>query len=483
MSSDHPRSRGVYGQASGSCSPPSGSSPLARGLRGPRSRSTPRTGIIPARAGFTVKRGPAPRPGRDHPRSRGVYDDVGVVGGCEEGSSPLARGLQAGTGSPLAIRGIIPARAGFTPSGLPQGSRPRDHPRSRGVYDDAIPQNFDGCGSSPLARGLRTRSSMKGPNWRIIPARAGFTDQHRPRHRPCPDHPRSRGVYPPDLPCHADVLRIIPARAGFTPLLHGVRHRNQDHPRSRGVYSPTSPPASAASGSSPLARGLHDVLLIAPVDGRIIPARAGFTRVFSRAPVRIGDHPRSRGVYHDDVPSLTHVVGSSPLARGLPVAPQRLAGRVRIIPARAGFTGPSGSPDSTGRDHPRSRGVYSIVPSTGFPSAGSSPLARGLPSGGGARSRRRADHPRSRGVYRTKYPRQCNRRGSSPLARGLLCEELAAEQGVGIIPARAGFTTGPTPSWWAHPDHPRLRGVYGRAVGGAYAPQGSSPLARGLRWG
>ena len=73
------------------------------------------------------------------------------------------------------------------------------------------------------------------------------------------------------------MLGIIPARAGFT--LHDAprAYRTRDHPRSRGVYGRSSIFRTAATGSSPLARGL---LVEAAGDAHplgIIPARAGFT--------------------------------------------------------------------------------------------------------------------------------------------------------------------------------------------------------------
>ena len=74
-----------------------------------------------------------------------------------------------------------------------------------------------------------------------------------------------------------------------------------------------------AAGSSPLARGLP-------------PSPHGAT---TPSP----DHPRSRGVYLEDVVKQCLLVGSSPLARGLLVTfflPMLIN---RIIPARAGFTG------------------------------------------------------------------------------------------------------------------------------------------------
>ena len=50
------------------------------------------------------------------------------------------------------------------------------------------------------------------------------------------------------------------------------------------------------------------------------------------------DHPRSRGVYWSGFGRTAEEVGSSPLARGL-LVPVCMAWEVdRIIPARAGFT-------------------------------------------------------------------------------------------------------------------------------------------------
>ena len=157
-----------------------------------------------------------------------------------------------------------------------------------------------------------------------------------------------------------------------------------DHPRSRGVYGASSLLQLLIGGSSPLARGL----LRGPVRGIlqrwIIPARAGFTRIFDGL-IRDGmDHPRSRGVCPASVIGRDSKGGSSPLARGLRhhLHPLRVQGG--IIPARAGFT---------------------IMPVN-------------------------ADNVLG---------------GSSPLARGLHREWLLQDSDTGIIPARAGFTRAPTP--------------------------------------
>ena len=50
------------------------------------------------------------------------------------------------------------------------------------------------------------------------------------------------------------------------------------------------------------------------------------------------------------------------------------------------------------------------------------------------------DHPRSRGVYSILDEKQHPNLGSSPLARGLPVDLAVLDVGGGIIPARAGFT-------------------------------------------
>ena len=234
--------------------------------------------------------------------------------------------------------GIIPARAGFTRAALNGKIIDQDHPRSRGVYVTRG-NGFVVCqGSSPLARGL-------------------------------PDHVRSGGWRG----------GIIPARAGFTGNGFVVCQFVKDHPRSRGVYEPISRPSATVSGSSPLARGLLDLFDLRPVNNRIIPARAGFT-AGALHPARLRpDHPRSRGVYCWCAAPCPPAAGSSPLARGLPAGDSWLAYRVRIIPARAGFTISLPLSAWVRWDHPRSRGVYSSVRLQDISTTGSSPLARGLP--------------------------------------------------------------------------------------------------------
>ena len=196
---------------------------------------------------------------------------------------------------------------------------------------------------------------------------------------------------------------------------------------------------ACCAGSSPLARGLHGAVKARRLEERIIPARAGFTAQAVGWSYPAPDHPRSRGVYAARRIAGDVGKGSSPLARGLQAPPGERVAHPGIIPARAGFTSRATCPRITSTDHPRSRGVYSVL---------------------------RIRHSITR--------------GSSPLARGLLPVHAHGYQGGGIIPARAGFTalgkTGPFD--WA--DHPRSRGVYRGATYPSIMTPGSSPLARGL---
>ena len=233
------------------------------------------------------------------------------------------------------------------------------------------------------------------------------------------DHPRSRGVY--DAPTVRPLRqgRIIPARAGFTSRRRGGCGAGRDHPRSRGVYRGGYGREARGDGSSPLARGLRRYLIVPRSAARIIPARAGFTPapVLECRPSK--DHPRSRGVYVEVNGHSNLFGGSSPLARGLRDDLAHGSSPSGIIPARAGFT----HQDHAGRPHDW-------------------------------------DHPRSRGVYAIMVLSHQFVAGSSPLARGLRLRRGVARITLRIIPARAGFTPASLPKPHGSWDHPRSRGVY-----------------------
>ena len=163
-----------------------------------------RPGIIPARAGFTGRTSDRIWCRGDHPRSRGVYYTERGDDKVQEGSSPLARGLHTADRPGRGAVRIIPARAGFTRRPSTSTLRDRDHPRSRGVYARACLGAVSAAGSSPLARGLLGEDHLSAAVVGIIPARAGFTHATSWRSACLPDHPRSRGVYmrSPVVFCH-----------------------------------------------------------------------------------------------------------------------------------------------------------------------------------------------------------------------------------------------------------------------------------------
>ena len=133
--------------------------------------------------------------------------------------------------------------------------------------------------------------------------------------------------------------------------------------------------------------------------------------------------------------------GSSPHARGTPVAPRCTHPNTGIIPACAGNT-------------------------TLYPNV----------------SVMTWDHPRMRGEHMAKSTNCCKSLGSSPHARGtrLYYGKQLFQQG--IIPACAGNTRSAS---WRPPncrDHPRMRGEHMRLLRKPSPPQGSSPHARGTRF-
>ena len=233
------------------------------------------------------------------------------------GSSPLSRGIPSRSGIEFAQSRIIPALAGNTAFHCLRRSRCSDHPRSRGEYRVWFRKMIVVLGSSPLSRGIR----------RGVP--------RRPQHR-----------------------RIIPALAGNTTVAEPDLHHNTDHPRSRGEYLPGPAIRTTGVGSSPLSRGIHGEEDREGPVRRIIPALAGNTKASGNQPSAIADHPRSRGEYIQQLAVTLIGGGSSPLSRGIRLCCWVLCRVVGIIPALAGNTGAGTTAGCGPEDHPRSRGEY-----------------------------------------------------------------------------------------------------------------------------
>ena len=130
----HPRSRGEHDAIHVVGSVRYGSSPLARGTPPRRGRAGAAARFIPARAGNTGTRRPGPAPPPVHPRSRGEHITMTLGRIPVAGSSPLARGTRGPGPGRGHERRFIPARAGNTwrsPSGYVLTPV---HPRSRGEH-------------------------------------------------------------------------------------------------------------------------------------------------------------------------------------------------------------------------------------------------------------------------------------------------------------------------------------------------------------
>ncbi len=192
---DHPRMRGEHPAAFvlGFCE--TGSSPHARGAWVELTRPAPALGIIPACAGSIATRTVAGPGSPDHPRMRGEHRVTAGTLGYLRGSSPHARGAYEPDGWSSVGSGIIPACAGSIRPGSSTGRCCSDHPRMRGEH---FGRSFDGIdyrGSSPHARGAWSGCSSRTRPERIIPACAGSISRTCMGSRSCRDHPRMRGEH------------------------------------------------------------------------------------------------------------------------------------------------------------------------------------------------------------------------------------------------------------------------------------------------
>ena len=106
---------------------------------------------------------------------RGEYERERLNELFDKGSPPLARGIHSfaeiiGTGTR-----ITPACAGNTRLNHPHDLTPRDHPRLRGEYFQMLLMGLGKMGSPPLARGIRSRYRWTTQHGGITPACAGNT--------------------------------------------------------------------------------------------------------------------------------------------------------------------------------------------------------------------------------------------------------------------------------------------------------------------
>ncbi|KFI94768.1 hypothetical protein BSCA_0823 [Bifidobacterium scardovii] len=213
-----------------------------------------------------------------------------------------------------------------------------------------------------------------------------------------------------------------------------------------------------SDGSSPRVRGQPSLAQFHCIQVRIIPARAGPTGPVGSHRIGRQDHPRACGANHRHMRSHPFPRGSSPRVRGQPPAYAISPVPSRIIPARAGPTAWRTSPARSTTDHPRACGANEFV--VDFPTLAS-------------------DHPRACGANIPGSTGKSISSGSSPRVRG---QQLVRDDRGGhdrIIPARAGPTAPLRTSRWDGADHPRACGANLSDVMLLAAMFGSSPRVRG----
>ena len=496
-----------------------GSSPRVRGKPHCIPPPTPRTRLIPARAGKTC--GPRRTAGRRgaHPRACGENEVPVGPSAHPRGSSPRVRGKRGLRSVQNGYKRLIPARAGKTRRCRGSARGRWAHPRACGENSNPKTGPVKSPGSSPRVRGKRDLGVVGAPLARLIPARAGKTAQCSPRGWDRWAHPRACGEnVEPMLPraeaagssprvrgkpsCQIDCAqhhRLIPARAGKTRRARPATVRVPAHPRACGENRVRAVFDTVVVGSSPRVRGKHIHIFPTQHIHRLIRARAGKTSARVASPARSAAHPRACGEndgFHDAVGGE---LGSSPRVRGKRPHPHRRGHRAGLIPARAGKTVPPSAEPPLGRAHPRACGENGEWGQALDPAHGSSPRVRGKRGGlgaedhegrliparagktGGGRARCTASraHPRACGENKDSSSTARSRAGSSPRVRGKPVRHRPPPRRQRLIPARAGKTRAGSASPGASQAHPRACGENETATWIAVTMPGSSPRVRG----
>ncbi len=295
--------------------------------------------------------------------------------------------------------------AGSTRPGAASAGRRRDHPRTRGEHGARFATLRPHPGPPPHARGAHRR---------------GLRAQH--------------------------LDGTTPARAGTTATAVS--------PRSVALQpSPTSEQSPHAQGA-PVGEGR------AATGRGTTPVRAGSTPSRAAGTGARGGHPRTRGEHYTASTQPRTGAGPPLHARGALQPAQDLDRRDGTTPARARTTGPSRSPGSRGRGHPRTRGDHPTrrcppghhlgpPPHARGPRprvrvalqrAGTTPARAGTTCGCAVLGARAGDHPRTRGDHAVSTATKVKYRGPPPHARGPRLRGSQSDRLRGTTPARAGTT-------------------------------------------
>ena len=350
-------------------------------------------------------------------------------------------------------------------------------------------------------RGIRVPQGLVFDSQWFIPARAGKTYWTAVPACGNSAHPRAGGENLSHGLPRIPIRRLIPARAGKTVGVSSECEAGEAHPRAGGENRAAFHRFERWFGSSPRGRGKHQLTNDDDGRTRLIPARAGKTPRHRTGRPRTAAHPRAGGENSTASASLWRLLGSSPRGRGKHRRRRQGRRRERLIPARAGKTGPTSRVAAAKRAHPRAGGENPVLVAPLHAGRGSSPRGRGkrhprpdrvppdrlIPTRAGkttciaSRASPHTAHPRA-GGENYHHPRAAAyTSGSSPRGRGKLQGGLTVLGGQRLIPARAGKTC---PRWSA----PTTRRAHPRAGGENRLPAnaddyqvGSSPRGRGKR--
>ncbi len=194
------------------------------------------------------------------------------------------------------------------------------------------------------------------------------------------------------------------------------------------------------SGSSPLARGTPEFVLLVLLFPRFIPAGAGNTIGETSGSVVTAVHPRWRGEHRQFKLLARPGYGSSPLARGTRIQSKTSKIFNRFIPAGAGNTRCCWCRRRSSAVHPRWRGEHVFRLFAEADAYGSSPLARGTPASRRATALSCRFIPAGAGNTAIPAGWPVPAPGSSPLARGTHHLGKRWPEPVRFIPAGAGNT-------------------------------------------
>ena len=153
-------------------------------------------------------------------------------------------------------------------------------------------------------------------------------------------------------------IRLIPAGAGNIARRGPSASKAGAHPRRCGENEHVRQNGTNICGSSPQVRGKqwakeHEVSL-----GRLIPAGAGKTKLYSSCHALPSAHPRRCGENDSAKTDEEAIDGSSPQVRGKPFSFSAGCSERRLIPAGAGKTRPYIYPPVGRPAHPRRCGEH-----------------------------------------------------------------------------------------------------------------------------